>query len=202
VKRIIVTLAAVASLFIAGASPVAAASDQAGQCPGYNDPANTKVDTDNDDLVLEAGLTICIHASNGNTGEIITDGTTTLGEYIEQSGLLNNGGQVPGVSNYVVYGTVTTTTTDDTTTTTTDETTTTTTTDETTTTTDETVTTTTTGTVVTTTTASTRKPTPPPTDTIGSTGQSSGSPTALLLVLAGLSSIVLVVVSTYARVRR
>lgn len=197
-KRIIITLAAVASLFIAGASPVAAASDTAGQCPGYNDPANTKVDTSNDDLVLEAGLTICIHASNGNTGEIITDGTTTLGEYIEQSGLLNNGGQVPGVSNYVVYGTVTTTTTDDTTTTTT----TTTTTDETTTTTDETVTTTTTGTVVTTTTASTRKPTPPPTDTIGSTGQSSGSPTALLLVLAGLSSIVLVVVSTAARVRR
>lgn len=84
---------------------LATADDQAGQCDGYNNPANTKVDTSNDDLVLEAGLTICIHASNGNTGVLETDGVSTLHDYIVESGLLNNGGQVPGVSNYVVYGT-------------------------------------------------------------------------------------------------
>lgn len=84
---------------------VGAASDQAGQCDGYNDPANTKIDTSDDDLVLEAGLTICIHASNGNTGQLVTDGTSTLHDYIVASGLLNEGGQVPGVSNYVIYAT-------------------------------------------------------------------------------------------------
>jgi hypothetical protein len=82
---------------------VLAADETAGQCEGYNDPANTKVNTDDGSIVLEAGLTICIKAGNGNTGLIETDGETTLAEYIEASGLLNEGGQVPNVSNYVVY---------------------------------------------------------------------------------------------------
>jgi len=102
-KRAIASLAALVLLF-ALALPALAAAPAAGQCPGYNDPANTKVDTDNDDLVLAAGLTICIHAGGENTGTIVTDGTTTLGEYIEASGIVNVGGQVPGVSNYVIYG--------------------------------------------------------------------------------------------------
>jgi len=102
-KRLFASLAVIGLLLISAPSALAA-DPQAGQCAGYNDPANTKVDTTNDDLVLAAGLTICIHASNSNTGTIVTDGTTTLGEYIIASGLLNEGGQVPGVSNYVVYG--------------------------------------------------------------------------------------------------
>jgi len=102
-KTLAATVAVAALLILA--LPALAASPQAGQCDGYNDPANTKVDTSNDDLVLEAGLTICIHASNHNTGSLVTDGTSTLHDYIVESGILNEGGQVPGVSNYVVYGT-------------------------------------------------------------------------------------------------
>jgi len=86
------------------ASNVSGASGQAGQCPGYNDPANVKIDTSDDDLVLPAGLTICIHAGGENTGIFQTDGVLTLGGYIIEFGLKNNGGQTPGVSNYVIYG--------------------------------------------------------------------------------------------------
>jgi outer membrane biosynthesis protein TonB len=104
-KRTLIAGLALFALVLSGvAVPAFAASDTAGQCDGFQDPANTKVDTSNDDLVLEAGLTVCIHASNGNTGSFTTDGTSTLHDYIVASGLLNNGGQVPGVSNYVVYG--------------------------------------------------------------------------------------------------
>lgn len=100
-------LAALLALFIlglAGGTALADASGQAGQCAGYNDPANTKVDTSDGSIVLPAGLTVCLKAGNGNTGAIATDGVTTIAEYIEASGLLNNGGQVPNISNYVVYG--------------------------------------------------------------------------------------------------
>jgi len=86
------------------AGPASVAANNAGQCAGFLDAGNTKVDTSNDGLVLQAGLTICIHASNGNTGQLTTDGTSTLHDYIVASGLLNNGDQVPQVSNYVVYG--------------------------------------------------------------------------------------------------
>lgn len=102
-KRTILTLAAVLALAFGGGT-VAGASGQAGQCAGYNDPSNVKIDTSDDDLVLPAGLTVCIHASNENTGQFTTDGILTLGQYIVEFGLLNNGGQTPGVSNYVIYG--------------------------------------------------------------------------------------------------
>lgn len=98
--------AAVLALMLALASfnGVSGASGQAGQCDGYNDPANVKIDTSDDDLVLPAGLLACIHAGGENTGQFTTDGVLTLGGYIIEFGLLNNGGQVPGVSNYVIYG--------------------------------------------------------------------------------------------------
>lgn len=105
--RALWVLMVLTAVLILGATPAFAvdeASDQAGQCDGYNDPANTKVDTSDGSIVLEVGLTICIKAGNGNTGLIETDGETTLAAYIEDSGLLNNGGQVPNVSNYVIYG--------------------------------------------------------------------------------------------------
>lgn len=105
-KKLLVALLLSTALVVP--AMVIAASDTAGQCPGFNDPANVKTDTSDGSIVLEAGLTVCIHASNGNTGVFTTDGTSTLDEYIEASGLLNNGGQVPGVSNYVVYGTAAT----------------------------------------------------------------------------------------------
>lgn len=102
-KKVLGGLAAVILLLVL-VIPALAASPQAGQCVGYNDPANTKVDTSDDSIVLPAGLTVCIHASDNNTGQFTTDGVKTLGQYILDSGLLNNGGQVPGVSNYVIYG--------------------------------------------------------------------------------------------------
>lgn len=102
-KRILLTLAAVAALALGGTTAYGA-SGQAGQCDGYNSPSNTKIDTSDDDLVLPAGLTVCIHAGGENTGQFVTDGILTLGEYIVEFGLLNHGGQVPGVSNYVIYG--------------------------------------------------------------------------------------------------
>ena len=94
----------VALLLIAAwsAHPVNAANDQAGQCEGYD--VFTKVDTDDGSIVLPEGTEFCIHASNNNTGRLVADGVTTLAGYIEQSGILNNGGQIPNVSNYVVYG--------------------------------------------------------------------------------------------------
>lgn len=100
--------AAFAAAIITGllfAGSVRGASPQAGQCDGYNSPANTKVDTSDGSIVLEAGLLACFKAGDGNTGAILTDGVSTIADYILASGLLNEGGQVPNISNYVVYGT-------------------------------------------------------------------------------------------------
>ena len=104
IARLVTMLALMCMVALAASAPVLAADDTAGQCPGYDDPANTKTDTSDGSIVLAAGLTICIKAGNGNTGQFVTDGVSTLAEYIEDSGLLNEGGQVPNVSNYVVYG--------------------------------------------------------------------------------------------------
>lgn len=93
-----VTAALVLALGLAG-SVSALGSPQAGQCPD----GGTKTDTSNGALVLPAGLTACIHAGNGNTGYFVTDGQSTLADYILASGLVNHGGQVPNVSNYVIY---------------------------------------------------------------------------------------------------
>lgn len=101
-------LAALAGLLLAlglFGSATAAPSANSGQCPGATDPANEKHDTSDGSFVLDAGLSVCIHAGGGNTGIFITDGTSTLADYILASGLLNNGGQVPNVSNYVIYPT-------------------------------------------------------------------------------------------------
>lgn len=101
-KRIIATLFAVLAIGLSGASiALAAPSANSGQCPDATTIGNTP--TSDGSIVLDAGLTVCIHAGNGNTGMFVTDGTSTLADYILASGLLNDGGQVPSVSNYVVY---------------------------------------------------------------------------------------------------
>ena len=99
-KRIFPVLAVLGLLLaVLSFAPTAAA---AGECPaGYT----SKVDTSDGSIVLAAGLTICIKAGDDNTGTFTTDGTSTLADYIEASGLLNNGGQVPNVSHYVIYAT-------------------------------------------------------------------------------------------------
>lgn len=105
--RLLAILAVLATVFLflfGGVTRSFAASDTAGQCAGYLDAGNVKVDTSDGSIILDVGLTVCIHASNGNTGSFVTDGTSTLADYILASGLLNEGGQVPNVSNYVTYG--------------------------------------------------------------------------------------------------
>lgn len=77
-------------------------ANQSGQCPGFNSPANTKIDTNDGSIILAAGTVFCIHASNNNTGILVADGTTTLDEYIAAN-IINHGGQIPAISNYVIY---------------------------------------------------------------------------------------------------
>lgn len=105
IKRVAATFIAVIAIALSGTTAMAA-NPTAGQCVGYNDPANTKVDTSDGSIVLPAGLTVCFKAGNGNTGQVVTDGESTIAEYIAASGLLNEGGQVPNISNYVIYGEV------------------------------------------------------------------------------------------------
>lgn len=99
-KRLATLLSILLMLTVIGIAPVAAApSAQAGQC----ESGLYKTDTSDGAKVFPAGWTVCLKAGNGNTGKIITDGATTIAQYIEQSGLLNDGGQVPNISNFVVY---------------------------------------------------------------------------------------------------
>jgi hypothetical protein len=99
-RAAVATVLLVVGLAFAG-SAQAAPSANAGQCPGATTIGNTP--TSDGSIVLDAGLSVCIHAGNGNTGTFVTDGTSTLADYILASGLLNEGGQVPNVSNYVIY---------------------------------------------------------------------------------------------------
>jgi hypothetical protein len=100
VKVISILLAMFCLVF--SAASVVAANDNAGQCPGFNDPANTKIDTNDGSIVLPAGTVFCVHASNNNTGVLVADGTNSLDDYIAAN-IVNNGGQIPGISNYVIY---------------------------------------------------------------------------------------------------
>lgn len=102
-RPIVAGIAIIGLTLLIAAPALAAPSANSGQCPGATTIGNTA--TSDGSLVLEAGLTVCIHAGSGNTGQFVTDGTSTLADYILASGLLNDGGQVPGVSNYVVYET-------------------------------------------------------------------------------------------------
>lgn len=95
---------AVSILFIVGTlfAYGTVSANQSGQCPGFNSPANTKIDTNDGSVILAAGTVFCIHASNNNTGILVADGTTTLDEYIAAN-IINHGGQIPAISNYVIY---------------------------------------------------------------------------------------------------
>jgi hypothetical protein len=91
-----------------GILPLTALAAQPANPGGNCDPGLTKVDTNDGSIFIEAGVEVCIKAGDGNTGKMISQGET-LEELILRSGLLNNGGQVPNVSNYVTYTTTTTT---------------------------------------------------------------------------------------------
>lgn len=102
--KILSSLAVVAFAMIALAGPVSAAphtGNPGGNCDGFDGP--NKVNTTDGSIVLPAGTLVCIKAGDSNTGTLTADGVSTLAEMIEASGLVNNGGQVPNVSNYVTY---------------------------------------------------------------------------------------------------
>lgn len=62
--------------------------------------------SDDNDLVLAAGTTICVKAGTGNTGILIADGETTLQEYLFEAGIIDGSGeQGRDVSYWVLYGT-------------------------------------------------------------------------------------------------
>ncbi len=104
IARIGLTITAVLTIAFAGAGGVSASAhpgNPGGNCDGYDGP--TKVDTSDGSIVLAAGTLVCIKAGDSNTGTMVADGAKTLADLIMESGLLNNGGQVPTVSNYVIY---------------------------------------------------------------------------------------------------
>jgi hypothetical protein len=91
---------------IAGADP-----PEGLHCPDHNSVENVKDSSgaDDNDLVLEEGLRICVKAGSeesggGNTGIIYTDGESTLQEYLFAAGIVDGSGeQGRDVSYWVQY---------------------------------------------------------------------------------------------------
>jgi len=72
-------------------------------CPNHQDGG--KVEGQNNVEVLDAGTEFCVKAGTFATGLLVADGTTSLIEYVEDSGITVGNGNVPDVSYYVVYTT-------------------------------------------------------------------------------------------------
>ncbi len=100
-KRIFGVIGALALMLVL-ALPVSA--NNSGQCPGFQN----NIPTNDGSIVLSAGTSFCVHASNDNTGIQTADGVHDLDWYIAAT-ILNNGGQVPTISNYVIYSTASST---------------------------------------------------------------------------------------------
>lgn len=80
----------------------------AGVCSEENgDKTESVVDGDLNDIVLPAGTSFCVKSAEENSGVLTADGVTTLSGYVTW---LNEGGQTPDVSHFVVYRPVTTST--------------------------------------------------------------------------------------------
>lgn len=103
-KRVILMLAAVASIFIAGASPVVASQPVDLHCPDGGVKVNSVESGDLDAIVPVKGSVICVKAATDNSGKVTADGVTTLLGYVTWK---NNGGQTPSVSYVVTYSTPT-----------------------------------------------------------------------------------------------
>jgi len=91
------TLAVVMGLV---AAPVGAVPPQNMHCPGDYLYKVNAIDSNLDDVILPAGTEFCIKAATQNSSYLTADGTSTLLDYVTW---LNNGGQTPSVSYYVVY---------------------------------------------------------------------------------------------------
>lgn len=73
-------------------------------CPA---PYETKVEGENNDVVLPAGTLFCVKASNEATEVLVADGETALIDYVEAAGIVNHKGKPHDVSYYVTYEAVT-----------------------------------------------------------------------------------------------
>lgn len=106
-KRLTASLLLAGALLVGANTAVLASPHEGnpgGNCDGYDGPGKT--DTSDGSILLPEGTVVCVKAGDSNTGTMtVLAGGETLAQLIERSGLLNNGGQVPGVSNYVVYTT-------------------------------------------------------------------------------------------------
>lgn len=103
--------AVLAALIVLISLPALSAS---GPCPETSTSIKTAsvVDGDLDAIVLSAGTSFCVKAAEENSGIQTADGVKTLLDFVTW---LNNGGQTPNVSHYVVYPAGTTTSTSSTT---------------------------------------------------------------------------------------
>ncbi len=92
-----------ATILLVGAVGSVSAQPGGGNCP--TEPSGTKVNTSDGSIAIPGGTLVCVKASNDNTGIMTANfPSETLAQLIVRSGLLNNGEQVPNVSNYVTYG--------------------------------------------------------------------------------------------------
>lgn len=93
---LVATGSIVGAMLLAGAASVAGKGQPADlHCPGYNDPANTKINDPGEDTVLAAGTLACVKGGQAEPTSFTADGVKTLGEYL------------PGkwaVSYVVIYG--------------------------------------------------------------------------------------------------
>jgi hypothetical protein len=76
-------------------------------CPDKDSASKVEASFDGelDDTVLPEGTEFCVKAGDDATGILVADGTTTLLQYVEESGIrVGKKGNVPNVSYYIVYG--------------------------------------------------------------------------------------------------
>jgi hypothetical protein len=95
-KRLFVPLV-VGAILLAGAASVQATPPPDLHCPGG---WVEKFDGNYNTTVLPAGTQFCVKAATNNSGVLVADGETNLLGYVTW---LNNGGQTPDVSYYVIY---------------------------------------------------------------------------------------------------
>lgn len=89
----------VLSLGALALSPAGRAGASTDHCPDYQShPGKVEVGDDfGSSLTLPAGTVFCVKAGTGNSGLVVSDGSTWTVDW------LNNGGETPAISYYIVY---------------------------------------------------------------------------------------------------
>jgi len=105
----IIALGMVFTPSLASADPPA--DDLALHCPDKDNEAkveaNEETQADINAEVIDAGMLLCIKSGgqdSKNTGVIVTDGETSLQDYLKDAGIVGGDGEGRDVSYYIVYG--------------------------------------------------------------------------------------------------